>query len=440
MADSNFRGPVVSMGALENLANATSSQLFANATTPIITDVQALDGMAMSYQGFGFLDPRFVPYNKDNFRSAQVPFFYNNNDVVVMDNVPQAAGTALLAASQAATAAVAISLATTQVQNLIAGQCFIAPVAIVPIGTTVAQNVLAIDFGFATGTTVANSSTITVNDNTQFEFGQWIVVGGAGNAAGQASLYTQVQTISSTNSTGITVLPVPATAITNAPIGQANLFGAQFLPPGTAYGPQTATAFAAQNGLDVGLGRAWNPREGLARNVSVSAGTTTATTALTVTGYDVYRNLMTEKITIPSGNRSSSTFFGSKAFKYIQSVAVQTTAGGSLGLGLGDVFGCGFRADTWSQFQVVWNGCAPQTSLGFTAAVTTAPATNTTGDVRGTIQISTNGTGTAMTIATAAVTNGTARLTVTQSLGLWNASFATPNNLVPLFGVPQSTT
>jgi len=444
MADSNFRGPVNAMGATIDQAFGTTTVTVANQANPVVANVGPLDGPSQFYQGSGWVDPRAIPFAKDNYRAGQQPAILNITDAYSVDGFPQAAGTALVAALQT-TALATMALATVQQQSLIAGQAFIAcGVPIIPAGTTSIATVMAVDFGFTTGTTTTNSSTVVVYDSTQLYQGQWIIIGGAGNATGTQSLITQVTSITSTNITGVTVNPVPATGITNAPIGQANLFGDNIVALGTQYGPNTATPTAHSNRMTGGLGRWMNPRELLARNITVWAGTTSATAAYTITGYDVWGNLMTEKLTVPSlANRGAagSTIFGAKAFKYLVSAAVQTTASGSTAIGLGDVFGMPFRADDFSQVDIFWNGSnVPYNkSNTFISAYTTAPSTNTTGDVRGTIQVSTNGTGTAAPVQTTAVTNGTARLTIIQNLGVWNTLFANPNNIVPSFGIAQST-
>lgn len=427
MGDTNFRGPVNSMGSLETDA-ATAS-------------VMPLDGPSMFYQNVAFPDIRSAPFAKDGFRAGQQPAFLSIPDFIAVNSFPQAATTTLLAASAAATAATVMALATAQVNGPGAGiQSVAIGVPIIPQGTTATTSVLALDFGFATGTTVAASSTVVVNDNTLFTLGQWLVVGGVGNSAASASLITQVRSIATANTTGITVVPSPATAISHAPIGAANLYGDAGIAAGTQFGPGTATPNAHGPNIAAGLARVHNPVEMTSRNVSVTAGTTTATSTVTIIGYDVWRQLMSEQIAIPSGNRSATTFFGNKAFKYIASATPSTTAGGPLSLGVGDVFGLPVRADQWEHTQIFWNGCSVPTSLGFRAASTISPATNTGGDVRGTIQVSTNGTGTAAAVATAAVSNGTARLTIIQNPGVWNTIFGTPVNTVPMFGVVNSTT
>lgn len=446
MADSNFRGPVNSMGPMEDPApvgptGSVSTFAFANQTLTVIANVQPQDGPSLTYQGLAQPDIREVPFQKDNDRPGAAKSFLTISQSYVIDTTPQAAATTLLAASQAATGAVAISLVTAQVAGVAGTPTVGVGVQLLPRGGSTVVTALAIDFGFATGTTAAASSTVVVNDNTQFTLGQWIIIGGAGNASASLSHICQVTNIATANITGINISPVAVTAIANAPIGGANLFGGQFLPPGTQFGPQAPSATHWAPYVAAGHAAVWNPREGSSRCIAVTAGTTTATSAVTLVGYDVHGSLMSEKITIPSGNRSASSFFGSKAFKFLSSATTQTTAGGSFSLGLGDVFGMVFRADHGQQTDAWWNGCrVGGTQVGFTAAYTTAPSTNTTGDVRGTLQVSTNGTGSAVVISTAAVSNGTARLVVIQNIGVWNTVYGNPNNQVPLFGIAQSTT
>ncbi len=430
MADTNVRGPVSSMGSLEVQSGTAAN-------------IEPFDGPSLSYQGFAVPDLRSVPFAKDGTAPNRVPGFLLTNDFYGVDNIPQTATTTVLGAAQVATALTALSLITAQVNGGASGVPSIAiGVPILPAGTTIATTAnIALDFGFATGTTTANSSTVAVNDNTLFSLGQWIVIGGAANSGGTASLITQVQSISTSNTTTITVgSNLPLATFSNAPIGAANLFGSGLLPLATQFGPSAPVATAHSTRTAAGLARVMNPREMLARNVSVSVGTTSATTSFTVTGWDVWGNPMTEKLTVILANRNVSTFFGKKAFKYLQSIVPSTSDAESFSIGLGDVFGVPVRADEWDQVQITWNGCQVPTSLGFAAAATTSPATNTTGDVRGTIQVSTNGTGSAASVATAQVSNNAARLCIIQNPGVWNQLFATPLNTVPMFGVAQSTT
>lgn len=426
MAESDFRGPLMNMGSLEVQSGQTAT-------------IEPMDGPSGSYQGMVFLDPRSTPFAKDGMLPARVPGFLVSADMFTVDNVPMKASTVSIAAAStiATTVAIAMGLATTGVAGTVDGTPGIAvKVPMRAQGTTTIVNVpLTLDFGFATGTTIANSSTVAVNDSTLFRPNQWIIIGNAG-ASNQASFITQVQSI--TNATTIQVSPLPPAAATFAPIGAANLWGSELLPPSTQFGPSTSTANAHAPALSAGLARVWNPKELIARNLSISivTGGVATSAAITVAGWDVWGQPMTETIT-QAASTVGATTFGKKAFKYINTVTI--TASGtanSYSVGVGDVFGFPLRADEWEQTSVFWNGCDPTTSLGFTAFTTTANAT--AGDVRGTVQVSSNGAGTAITISTAAVSNGTSRLVMVQNPGPYNMLNATPLTYTSLFGVTQA--
>lgn len=424
MADSNFRGPLNSMGALEVDAGSTPS-------------VQILDGPSNFYQGVATLDPRGAPFAKDNFRPGQVPSFLNVADIYAIDAVPQGASTTTLGAAQVITAATGMQLATVAVTNFSSGAASIAVgVPIIPQGTTVATTAnFALDFGFTTGTTVANSTTVQVADNTQITLGQWLVLANVGNATGTVSLLTQVRGISSTNTTTITVSAAPATAL-GVPIGQGNLYGGDLLPPGTQFGPQTQSASAHNVGgrTQGGLGRYMNPREMISRGLAVQASTVQAGTGtILITGWDVWGQAMTELVTA----LGTTPAYTKKAFKYVQSAVPQTlgtTITATYTLGLSDVFGFPFRVDEAEYLTVQAGGTAISNTIGVTTAVITA-ATNTTGDVRGTVQISGLGGGTA--ISSVATSNNVRRLVIVQSLSNYQTLFTNPNNLPPMFGTTQ---
>jgi hypothetical protein len=347
MADTNFRGPVNAMGALE--VDAATAQ------------VLPLDGPSNFYQAVAYLDPRGGAFAKDNFRPGQVPAFLNIVDLYAVDAIPQAASTTTLAAAQVITALTAMSLATVGVTNFSSGAASIAVgVPIIPSGTTVATTAnFALDFGFTSGTTVANSTTVTVADNTLFTLSQWLVIGNVGNSAATVSLLTQVRGISSTNTTTITVSAAPATAM-GVPIGQANLFGGDLLPPGTQFGPQTASASNVSLGgrQQGGLGRYMNPRETLCRGLVVQASSIAAGTAtILVSGWDQWGVPMTELITATG----TTPAYGKKAWKYVQSAVPQTigtTISVTYTLGLSDVFGFPFRTDQPEYLTVTAGGTA----------------------------------------------------------------------------------
>jgi hypothetical protein len=413
MAESDFRGPLMNMGSLE-LQSGTAAT------------IEPMDGPAGSYQGFAFLDPRGgFPFNKDGMLPGRVPAFVSWSGFTV-DNKPQALATNVIASAfpSNATASLAVTLVTTGVAGANAGNPSIAQgVPLMPLGTSTIVNVIALDFGFTTGTTTASSTTVSCNDNTQLQVGQWIIIGNVGNSANTASLITQVQSISSTSTTTITVLPAPAATLANAPIGGANLFGSGLLPLATQFGPSAPAATAHAKRSLAGMVAAWNPKEALCRNVTINLATGGTATAIPflVTGYDIHGQLMTELITSPA-TTSSTTTSGKKTFKYIASVVQNTpVSGNTYSVGVGDVYGLPLRADEFEQTTIYWAGTQATASTGFTAPVTSA-ASNTTGDVRGTWLLT-------------SASNGTSRLAIVQDLGVWNIVNATPLNPAPLLGV-----
>ncbi len=421
MTNTNFRGPTNSMGSMED------------------STVDSDDGPNLAYQGTVFPNLRQSPFPKDGVGSGRASAFLDNPQIVTVDNIPSAATTTILAAAAAVVTGVAMAFSTTAPGNTVAGTPSVATgVPIIPFGSSaVTTAAVALDFGFTTGTTTAASSTVVVVDNTLFTVGQWLCIGGAGNVGKTAALLTQVTSVSPTNVTTINIGPVALGTLTNAPIGSANLWN-NVTPPSTQFGPQVSTANAASPHVVAGMFRVFNPLETLSRVVSISATSTTALGgAFLVSGWDIHNQAMTELITKAA---STATIYGKKAFKYIKSVIPQfTDATGNYSIGVGDTFGLPIRSDRFeyaSNFS--YNGILASNSSGFLGAVVTA-ATNTSGDVRGTLQVSSVGAGNATsgTIANGAATNNTSRLWVCQTLAVWNDLAGTPNTTAPFFGVNQ---
>lgn len=407
MAETIDRGPFVSLGSLMD------------------GRVENFDGPSIEYQAGALLDVRFSPAAKDGITVGRIPAFINSPYIVMVDNTPQARSTTTIAAAQVATSGVAMTLATTSATAIAdSGCCVTFGIPIIPVGQASATNVMALDFGFTTGTTTANSSTVVVPDTTQFMggVGQWIYIGGAGATGQTAPLATQITGI--TNATTMTVSPVAVAAGTRLPIGNANLYS--IAPPG-----QTPSAY--QPYVAAGLARLFNPLEAVTRNVGVTVGTTVATASILVTGYDVFGNKMTELIT-PA---NATTTYGKKAFKYILSCVPQQTNSNNFSVGIGDVMGFNLRSDKWEYANIFWNGGFATSNTGWLAGVTT-PANSTTGDTRGTVQLSTTGGGGVSPIATlGTTTNGTTRLTIMMSVPLYNLIGATPLATASLYGVTQ---
>jgi hypothetical protein len=119
------------------------------------------------------------------------------------------------------------------------------------------------------------------------------------------------------------------------------------------------------------------------RAVSITIGAGTITDrAVTVTGWDVYGQAMSE--VIQTGTTQSVTVNGKKAFFQVSSVNVANTVGGTLAVGTTDIFGCPIRVTNLGYVGTLgWNNALARAAGTFTVADSTTPST-TTGDVRGT--------------------------------------------------------
>lgn len=207
-------------------------------------------------------------------------------------------------------------------------------------------------------------------------------------------------TLVAASGAGITV----GTTITRADTGTA---AANLLAIDLA---QVPVPFGAGGNGTGGAVRIWNPLQGIARNVRItSAGGNDTGATFLVAGYDLYGYPVSELIT----GANAGTASGVKAFKYIASVTPAGTIGSTtVAVGTGDVIGLPIRADIFGEVEITYNDAKITAITGFTAAVTTSPATTTTGDVRGTYALQT-------------ASNGTRRLSVYVTPSVANISSST---------------
>jgi len=128
----------------------------------------------------------------------------------------------------------------------------------------------------------------------------------------------------------------------------------------------------------------WNPQALCARTVAITAAASASgTVTFLVSGYDIYGVPMTERI----ASTASTQTAGKKAFKYIASVTPSATDAINYSVDTLDVFGFPLRSEFWGDVNVDYNAAHLTASTGYLAAVTTSPATTTTGDVRGTYAV-----------------------------------------------------
>jgi len=119
--------------------------------------------------------------------------------------------------------------------------------------------------------------------------------------------------------------------------------------------------------------------------INADSGTTAALT-ITVTGYDVYGQPMTETIT-SAATATSIVADGLKAFKYVYSIAITSAANATantLNIGWGDVLGLPYRLVSKSDLLATYQAGVID-AVGTVVVAVDTTATATTGDVRGTI-------------------------------------------------------
>ena len=135
----------------------------------------------------------------------------------------------------------------------------------------------------------------------------------------------------------------------------------------------------------------------MTHNSSVVAST------VTVSGYDQYMKPMSELMTF-TATGTTKTVAGKKAFKYVSSIAI-TAAGDSttntLNLGTNEVLGLPYKLAAKADF--LHNGTYFGDVLEATAATVvkadaTSPATTSTGDVRGTVDLNSTLDGSAISV------------------------------------------
>lgn len=207
--------------------------------------------------------------------------------------------------------------------------------------------------------------------------------------SGEITMLDQTPSTAATNNIVNAAAPVSGTPLTLVSSSGAGItVGASVV---NALTGQLVTGLLAIDGAAgaVGFGTAgevnvWDPTKALSRTlILTNNGNDTGGTYL-LSGFDIYGFPMTQLLTGPSTGTVSTT----KAFKYLQSITPGgTIASTSVSVGTNDVFGLPLLANLWAYVSMYWNNVLLTTATTFTAAVTTSPATNVTGDVRGTVGV-----------------------------------------------------
>lgn len=258
--------------------------------------------------------------------------------------------------------------------------------------------------------------------------------GGAGNGSAQAFGFG-----AGVNYVGVDQVPSLATtanisalanAVSGTPVALVSATGAgitvmtvPFVNQASGY---TVPAVLAIDGIPafVKFGQSlalqfFDPTKMLARAVSITGVAGGTGGNFTVRGYDVYGQPMSETIAATAG---ATTVNGKKAFKFVASGTPAFSDAHNYSVGTADVYGLPFLASSYGYVNATFNN-APVTAPGFVAGDATA-VTATTGDVRGTIT---------------STSDGTKRLQIMQGVSLTNLATLAPGVFTGLFGVTNFT-
>ena len=380
MSITAFSGPVISYGQ-----NTVGSN-------PSITDYNPDLGPSLFWGGVARIDPRpnfnYIP--GQNFGAFTAGFA--TSDAQTISYAPYTLSTSAIAAAANVVSGTAMTLVSTNSTST--GVSVGASCTNYNTGATL-TGLLMVD-GFASFTGVIANSILTVSSLTgTISIGMTItgtgvntgttIVNQLTGAPGGVGTYT-VQGDDTASSTTITAQATGTTALAQ-PFGQSN----------TVY--------------------LWNPQAVVSRAVSVTGSASATGGNILISGYDIYGVPMSEVIAAPA---SATTVNGKKAFKYIASVVPQFTDAHNYSVGTTDIYGFPLRADFFSDVAINYNNAVITANTGFTAAVTTSPATTGTGDVRG-------------TYALQSAADGSKRLSIRQFILPANAG-----SITGLFGVTQA--
>jgi hypothetical protein len=313
-------------------------------------------GPSLFWGGVGRLDPRTNFTYLPGQASGSFTVGFATSDVMTINYAPYALSTSAIAAAANVVSGTAMTLVSTNSTST--GVSVNASCTNFNTGAAV-TGLLMVD-GYASFTGVIANSILTVSSLTGTITVGMTLSGTGVNAgttivnqltgpAGGVGTYT-VQGDDTTSSTTITAQATGTTAL--------------------------AQPFGQPSSISV-----WNPQALVARAVSVTGSASATGGNITINGYDIYGVPMSEVIAAPA---SATTVNGKKAFKYISSVVPAFTDAHNYSVGTTDIYGFPLRSDFFGDVAVNYNAAAITASTGYVAAVTTSPATTTTGDVRGT--------------------------------------------------------
>lgn len=401
MAASVSSGPLVSLGGLTGAPSGMQPAEYSQQIGPCIF-----------WGGFG------VPIigsgaNKDNINPGAVPAIYASSPLQTINAIPVAGGATL---ANIANAAVGVPLANRNTfapgiacgtQAMLNGQ---------PVFNAVAMDI-ALDKGSVTaGINILNLATPA--NVWRYSKGMWIAVAGAGPAA--ATLFAQITGVNL--SSGIlTLAQNPATSQAVAEIGLTNRYSLY------GYGNPPPSGVSAM--APSGMGRFLIPECAVARGVGVTGVGGGTGGPMLIQGLDLFNQPQSEIINVGAG---AVTTYGKKTYKTFIAATPQFNNNAAYTVVTSDLIGFPISVLPNVAPPLILAAGSPYAGGVLQYADFTNPATQSTGDPRGGIQLSSKGPNAG---ASGLGPDGATTFSVTQTISALAACMGSMLNPGPLFGV-----
>lgn len=415
MAKETFTGPILVLGALAGGQSGTQPREYSDEIGPSVMWAGSAIAASSSIASKDKTGPGTIPCAYNAFPSRTV-------------NCPIQAGGATATISAAANAVAGTPLGLVAANAPGRSLC---PIINPATGQSVTG--VALDLGVDTGT-AATAGTVTLN-NTTSPFanvwrynrqGMWVSL--LYTSGSTVAFFTQVQSVNAATGV-ITVSPAPPVAGA-CQIGFTNRFNPNLYgnPP-----PSTVSSEAAAGSARISI-----PEVGNTRGVGILGVTGgPAGIPFLIQGIDGYGSWQSEIITSTAG---ATVAYGKKTYDIFVSATPQASGGAfNFQAVTSDLIGLPVSVmSNNALYSVSLGGTALAIATGYTLqpADLTNPATTTTGDVRGAIQLTANGPLAAPSAP--GTLNGTNVLVVFQILDPLQVALATGINPGALLGVPPA--
>lgn len=402
MAASVSSGPLVSLGGL---TGAPSGRAPAEYSQQI--------GPSIFWSGFG-IPVIGTGANKDDINPGAVPAIYAASPIQTLNAIPVAGGATV------ANGAAAVS--GTPLANRTTFAAGIAPGTMAIVNGQPVFNAIALDTALDKAAVVANNNVITLGipaNIWRYFKGQWISIAGAGPAA--ATLFAQITALGTPSNGQITLNVNPTTAQAAGEIGLTNRWNLYL------YGNPAPTGVSAM--AAGGMGRFLIPEVSTARGVGVTGVAGGTGGPVLIQGIDIFGQFTSETITATAG---ATTTYGKKTYKVFLSATPQFNDAHAYTVVTSDLIGLPLSVlPAPNPLPVLLAAGAAYAGSVLQYADQTNPATLTTGDPRGGIQLSNKGPNAG---ATGAGPDGATLFTVTQTISALAACMGGMFNPGPLFG------